>query len=252
MLEQKRAKQPKPQTGAGDGGPTSILPERTTVQASGQQLLQSLLSRGLTVERTNANTQISSSPSMGQATNSNTSSEGQVPDSQFNVAGMMSQVLQSPSLNGLLSGVAEQTGVGSPNVLRNMLQQLTQSPVMMNTMDRIAQQVETQDLGSMFSGMGGGQGSGGRIDLSHMVQQMMPIVSQALGGGPPGTEQQPGDSWHDVEDRGSDRIDQVLLNYPSVGGRNFANLAFFTSFDTIFFLFCCDSGRTREHRQRNW
>lgn len=226
MLKQKRAKQPKPQPKGGDDGPTGTAPERENVQTSGQQLLQSLLSRGPTAERTNASAmRVQSSPATGQAVNSNTTLGGQVSESQPDLAGMMSQVLQSPALNGLLSGVSEQTGVGSPDALRNMLQQFTQSPVMMNTVSRIAQQVDTQDLGSMLSGMGGGRGGGGRggggrIDLSRMVQQMMPIVSQAFGGGPPGTElfpsaadhgyeSQPSERWHDAEDQRNDRIDKV-------------------------------------------
>ena len=102
-------------------------------------------------------------------------------DDQLNAANDVSQVLQSPALNGLLAGVSEQTGVGSPDVFRNMLQQLTQSPQIMNTVSQLAQQVDSQDIGNMFSGLGGGQGGG--IDLSRMVQQMMPIVSQALGRG---------------------------------------------------------------------
>ncbi|XP_049390914.1 ubiquitin-like domain-containing protein CIP73 isoform X1 [Solanum stenotomum] len=97
-------------------------------------------------------------------------------DGQSEIADAMSSVLQSPALNGLLSGVSQQTGAGSPDLLRNMMQQLTQSPAMMNTVSQIAQQIDTQDLGSMFSGQGGG------MDLSRMFQQMMPIVSQALGG----------------------------------------------------------------------
>lgn len=104
------------------------------------------------------------SPTTGQIANCNTSSGGQVSDSQFDIAGMMSQVLHSPALNGLLSGFSEQTGAGPPNVLRNMLQQLTQSPAVMNTESRVAQQVDTQDLGSMFAGTGGGQGGGDCID----------------------------------------------------------------------------------------
>lgn len=95
---------------------------------------------------------------------------------QSDIADAMSSVIQSPALNGLLSGVSQQTGAGSPDLLRNMMQQLTQSPAMMNTVSQIAQQIDTQDLGSMFSGQGGG------MNLSRMFQQMMPIVSQALGG----------------------------------------------------------------------
>lgn len=101
-------------------------------------------------------------------------------DGQIDVAGVMSQVLHSPALNGLLSGVSQQTGVGSPDVLRNMLQQFTQSPQMRNTVNQIVQQVGNQDMGNMFAGMERAQGGG--IDLSSMFQQMMPIVSQALGG----------------------------------------------------------------------
>ncbi|PKI55163.1 hypothetical protein CRG98_024454 [Punica granatum] len=225
LERKKRAKQPKPQPKGGDGEPTSTVPEKTNAQTNGQQLLQSLLSRGPTAERTSASTLGTGfpSPATGQSTNSNASTGGQVSNSQLDVSGMMSQVLQSPALNGLLSGVSEQTGVGSPDVLRNMLQQLTQSPVMMNTVSRIAQQVDSQDIGSMFAGMGGGQGGGGGVDLSRMVQQMMPMVSQAFGGGPPGsgsfppaadheTERQPSDQWHDFEDRASDRMDRVQLD----------------------------------------
>ncbi|XP_060199902.1 ubiquitin-like domain-containing protein CIP73 isoform X1 [Lycium barbarum] len=95
---------------------------------------------------------------------------------QSEIADAMSSVLQSPALNGLLSGVSQQTGAGSPDLLRNMMQQLTQSPAMMSTVNQIAQQIDTQDLGSMFSGQGGS------MDLSRMFQQMMPLVSQALGG----------------------------------------------------------------------
>ncbi|KAJ8538158.1 hypothetical protein K7X08_014698 [Anisodus acutangulus] len=98
-------------------------------------------------------------------------------DGQSEIVDAMSSVLQSPALNSLLSGVSQQTGAGSPDLLRNMMQQLTQSPAMMNTVSQIAQQIDTQDLGSMFSGQGGGG-----MDLSRMFQQMMPIVSQALGG----------------------------------------------------------------------
>ncbi|XP_028082078.1 uncharacterized protein LOC114283467 [Camellia sinensis] len=92
----------------------------------------------------------------------------------------MSQVLHGPAINGLLVGVSEQTGVGSSDALRNMLEQFTQSPAMRNTVNQMAQQFDNQDLGNMLSGFGRGQGGG--IDLTSMVQQMMPIVSQALSG----------------------------------------------------------------------
>ncbi|KAG8389838.1 hypothetical protein BUALT_Bualt01G0020100 [Buddleja alternifolia] len=101
-------------------------------------------------------------------------------DGHIDAADAMSEMLQSPSLDGLLAGVSQQTGVGSPDMLRTMLQQFTQNPAMRNTVNQMAQQIDHHDLGSMFSGMDRGQGGG--IDLSRMMQQMMPIVSQALGG----------------------------------------------------------------------
>lgn len=107
--------------------------------------------------------------------------EGLSTGDRDDTANVMSQVLSSPAMDGLLAGVSRQTGVGSPDVLRNMLGQLTQNPVMMNTVNQIAQQMEGQDFGSMFGDLGSNQGGG--IDLSRMFQQMMPIVSQALGGG---------------------------------------------------------------------
>ncbi|GAA0147923.1 chaperone [Lithospermum erythrorhizon] len=99
---------------------------------------------------------------------------------QLDITNTMSQILQSPALGGLLTGVSQQTGLGSPDALRNMMGQLTQNPAMRNTVNQIAQQIDSHDLASMFSGMASGQGSG--IDLSRMMQQMMPIVTQALGG----------------------------------------------------------------------
>ncbi|KAK4434666.1 Ubiquitin-like domain-containing protein CIP73 [Sesamum alatum] len=96
------------------------------------------------------------------------------------VADAMSQFLHNPSLDDLLAGVSQQTGVGSPDMLRNMLQQFTQNPAMRSTVNQIAQQIDSHDLGSMFSGLDN-RGQGGGVDLSRMMQQMMPIVSQALG-----------------------------------------------------------------------
>lgn len=107
--------------------------------------------------------------------------EGLSAGNQDDTANVMSQVLSSPAMDGLLAGVSRQTGVGTPDVLRNMLGQLTQNPAMMNTVNQIAQQMEGQDFGGMFGGLGSSRSGG--IDLSRMFQQMMPIVSQALGSG---------------------------------------------------------------------
>ncbi|KAK6256961.1 hypothetical protein QUC31_000420 [Theobroma cacao] len=177
LERKKRIKQTKSPVSTGDSGTTSSsLDQNLSVRTTGQQILQSLVSRSSSVNRVEHD----ASPS-NPGVQSSRLSGGQGSDDQLDAANAVSQVLQSPALNGLLAGVSEQTGVGSPDVFRNMLQQLTQSPQIMNTVGQLAQQVDSQDIGNMFSGLGGGQGGG--IDLSRMVQQMMPIVSQALSRG---------------------------------------------------------------------
>lgn len=112
------------------------------------------------------------------------SSRGRGSDDGVDVSSAMSQVLESPVLDGLLSGVSQQAGVDSPNMLRNMLQQFTQNPQIMNTVQQIAQQVDGQEIENMMSGGAHGEGGGG-FDLSRMVQQMMPLVSRAFTQGGP-------------------------------------------------------------------
>lgn len=150
-----------------DGSSSSSVNQSQQTRTDGQHILQTLASHGSAVNSRNTN-----GPTQQPLPSS---------DRQIDVSGLMSQVLHSPALNGLLEGVSQQTGVDSPDGLRNMLQQFTQSPQMMNTVNQIVQQVGSQDMGNMFAGMERGQGGGG-IDLSRMFQQMMPIVSRALGG----------------------------------------------------------------------
>ncbi|KAI3693615.1 hypothetical protein L1987_76563 [Smallanthus sonchifolius] len=89
---------------------------------------------------------------------------------QLDPAAIMNHVIASPALDGLLSGVSNQTGIGSPDVLRNMLGQLTQNPAMMNTVNQIAQQIDgNQYFSNMFASMGGGGSSDGGSDLSEEV-----------------------------------------------------------------------------------
>ncbi|XP_027332237.1 ubiquitin-like domain-containing protein CIP73 isoform X2 [Abrus precatorius] len=170
-LERKRRArlQPSVSKGADNGSSSSSVNQNQQTTTDGQHILQTLASHGSSENSRNAN-----GPSQRPLPSS---------DRPIDVAGLMSQVLHSPALNGLLEGVSQQTGVDSPDGLRNMLQQFTQSPQMMNTVNQIVQQVGSQDVGNMFAGMGRGQGGG--IDLSRMFQQMMPIVSRALGGGNP-------------------------------------------------------------------
>ncbi|KAL3634906.1 hypothetical protein CASFOL_021960 [Castilleja foliolosa] len=96
----------------------------------------------------------------------------------IDIADAMSQALGGSSLDGELARLSQQTGVGSPDMLRNILQQFTQDPAMRNTMNQMAQRIDAQHFESVFSGV---ESHGGDFGLTRMIQQMMPIVSQALG-----------------------------------------------------------------------
>lgn len=172
----KRSKQPKVSGKNEDSGTLATLEGlQQSSGTSGQQLLQSLFSGSSRSDETGLR-------------------RGQGSDDRVDVSSAVSQVLESPVLDGLLAGVSRQAGVDSPNMLRNMLQQLTQSPQIMNTVQQIAQQVDGQEIENMMSG--GSQGEGGGFDFSRMVQQMMPLVSRAFSQGGPSpnpTTQQPDD-----------------------------------------------------------
>ncbi|KAL9225731.1 hypothetical protein vseg_001621 [Gypsophila vaccaria] len=170
LQPKRRGQQSKIQLRRGEGGTSSSVDQSQAAIAGGQQVLQSLLSQS-THGRSTSNAPVGTEQTL--------QSGAQSSDGQVDVTGMMSQLLDSPALNGLLSGVAQQTGVGSPNVLRNMLQQFTQNPAMRNTVNQIAQQVDREEVRNMFTGAGTGQG--GNLDFSSMLQQMMPVVSQVLG-----------------------------------------------------------------------
>ncbi|CAL2232959.1 unnamed protein product [Prunus armeniaca] len=183
ILDRKRqGRQQKPLAKNGDGGMASAPINQNQQVTGGQQVLQSLASRGSAVSRMNTSDAPArqTAPAIGQVRDG-TALGAQGPVDQVDMGSMMSQVLRSPALNGLLAGVSEQTGAGSPDALRNMLQSFTQSPQMRNAVNQIVEQVDSQDIGNMFAGLGGGQGGG--IDMSRMFQQMMPIVSRALGAG---------------------------------------------------------------------
>lgn len=152
--------------------------------ARGQQFLQSLLPQSSNVNGTH--TDGSSNPQtsiIGKIMdNLPLGRQGHDGEGQVDAADMMSQILRTPAFNNLLTGVAEQTGIGSSNDLKTMLEQCTQSPAVRNTLNNIAQQVEgqSQSGSSIFTETGRGQGG---LDFSRMIQQMMPAVSQALGRG---------------------------------------------------------------------
>lgn len=182
LCDQRRPRQPKTPVKGSDGGMSNApLDQNLNSTSVGQHLLQTLASSSSVRNGIDANELSCGQLPVVERVTESKQSGGQDTDSQVDTASAISEVLRSTELNGLLSGFSQQTGIGSPDVLRNMLQQLTQSPQVLNTVNQIAQQIDTQDVGNMFSGLGGGRAGG--IDLSRMVQQMMPVVSQALGCG---------------------------------------------------------------------
>ncbi|KAL5718271.1 hypothetical protein ACHQM5_011192 [Ranunculus cassubicifolius] len=147
-------------------------------QLIGQHVLQSLVSHGPNPNTRDANQTQDRTEAHGvQTRGARDPSNGQI-----DAASMMSQVLNNPALNGLLNGVSQQAGIGSADGLRNMLTQFTQTPSMRNTLNQIVQQIDGQDVLGNLPGLAQGGGGSGGFDLSRMVQQMMPIVSQALSG----------------------------------------------------------------------
>lgn len=182
-LQPKRRTRPaKPTKKDGISRDTPSVNQNEHSIARGQQFLHSLVSQSPDTNSVNAN--VSSSPLsnvLGQMMRS-IPLGGQAARQQVDAGNMMSHVLQSPAFSSLLTSVADQTGVGSPADLRNMLELCTQSPAIRNTLNDIVQQVDGQgeDLGGLLPGLGRGQGG---IDFSRMIQQMMPVVSQALGRG---------------------------------------------------------------------
>ncbi|CAL9102684.1 unnamed protein product [Musa acuminata var. zebrina] len=197
---------------------TSVNQNQESI-SRGQEILRSIVSRSSDVNRVNVNSPSTSLPSvLGQFVDG-MSLGGQGSQEQVDAGGMISHVLQSPVFNNLLANVAGQTGLGSPADLRSMMEQCTQSPAMRSALNNIVQQVEGegQDHGSMLLGSGSSEGG---IDFSRMIQQMMPMVSQALGRvssrSPPvtvmGSEHQPQSNnvTHNVE-RMQDRNVQIDL-----------------------------------------
>ncbi|KAF9621499.1 hypothetical protein IFM89_021803 [Coptis chinensis] len=177
--------------------------------ATGQEILRSLVSHGSNTNTRDANgPSVQPSPAIGQYMQ-NLPAGAPDPNGQIDAASMMSQVLNSPALNGLLAGVSEQAGIGSPGGLRNMLEQFTQSPSIRNTLNQIVQQVDGQELGNL-SELARGQGGG--LDLSRMVQQMMPLVSQALTG--LSTSHQPSHGLESRDQRQSNISGQIRVDKP--------------------------------------
>jgi hypothetical protein len=139
-----------------------------------QQFLQGVASQNTNASRSNSTT--SAPPSSTPQPTTRVPLRRQGGEGQPDIGSMISGMLNNPVFGNLLSNVATQAG-GSRGDLRSMMEGL-QSPAVVDTISNIVQNVDEEDLGSMF---GPGRGQGG-IDLSRMMQQMMPVVSQVLGG----------------------------------------------------------------------
>ncbi|KAI0489053.1 hypothetical protein KFK09_028894 [Dendrobium nobile] len=127
------------------------------------------------VDGGNNNGSSSQLPSLISQFMSSMPSVGQDGSGQTDFGGMIANAMQSSAFNNLLTGVASQSRVASGD-LRSMLLQCVQSPAVQNTVNQLVQEVEqSQNNGNIQST---GQN---RLDFTGMIQQMLPVVSQALG-----------------------------------------------------------------------
>ncbi|KAL4592884.1 hypothetical protein LXL04_005891 [Taraxacum kok-saghyz] len=144
-------------------------------------------------------------------------------NSQLDPNMIMNQFMQNPALIGVLDGIPNQTEMESPDFLRNMMDQITRNPEMMTAINQLGQQmVDNQNLGSMFASMtgshsydgdGGPDCDGGDLDMSFMVQQMMPFFSQ---------------SFHCEEDTSLNLLEHSLPPKPKVHRRCYSETASIT------------------------
>lgn len=100
------------------------------------------------------------------------------------IGNLISQVMGNAGSRNSLAGVRTrdaEEGLGLPTgTLGNVMGQVMQSPFMRNVLQQVVEQVgeQPQGLEDMISQGMSGQGG---LNFSGMLQQMMPIVSQALG-----------------------------------------------------------------------
>ncbi|KAF5955702.1 hypothetical protein HYC85_008558 [Camellia sinensis] len=114
LQPKRRSMQPRSLSKGSDA--TSSAPSQNQqTRTNGQQILQSLAN----MRNTNSTSSGQLPPALGRIMES-VQMGGQGADGQFDAASVMSQVLHSPALNGLLAGVSEQTGVDSSDALRNI------------------------------------------------------------------------------------------------------------------------------------
>ena len=171
---QRRSRATKPSGSTTDSGrvSSSVSQSQDAISVA-QQFLQGFASQNTNASRSNTPT---SGPPSSRSQPTGVPPRRQSGEGQPDIGSMISGMLNNPVFSNLLSNVATQAG-GSSADMRSVMEGL-QSPAVVDTISNIVQNVDEQDLGAMF---GSGRGQGG-MDLSRMLQQMMPVVSQVLGG----------------------------------------------------------------------
>ncbi|KAK3122315.1 hypothetical protein QOZ80_8BG0667960 [Eleusine coracana subsp. coracana] len=172
LIPKRKSRTVKPSESTAGTDSSSASESKDAVSVA-QQFLQSVASQNTSASR---NTTTNSAPPSSTPQPTRVPLRRQGGEGSPDIGSMISGMLNSPVFGNLLSNVATQAG-GSRADLRSVMEGL-QSPALVDTISNIVQNVDEEDLGSMF---GSGRGQGG-IDLSRMMQQMMPVVSQVLGG----------------------------------------------------------------------
>ncbi|CAL5013879.1 unnamed protein product [Urochloa decumbens] len=174
LIPKRRSRAAKPPgSTTGPARDSSSASQNQDAVSLAQQFLQGFASQNTNASRSSAP---SSVPPSSRTQPTGFPPRRQGGEGQPDIGSMISGMLNNPVFGNLLSNVATQAG-GSSADLRSVMEGL-QSPAVVDTISNIVQNVDEQDLGAMF---GSGRGQGG-MDLSRMLQQMMPVVSQVLGG----------------------------------------------------------------------
>ncbi|KAG9442114.1 hypothetical protein H6P81_017968 [Aristolochia fimbriata] len=212
LQPKRRSRQPKPQENV-SGIESSSANQTEQSIARGQQVLKSLISRGASNQNRSNSSQSAVQPPVSDQFRESLPSNAQGGDHghrQVDAAGLMSQMLASPAIDNLLSGMSQQAGFLPTGGLRGMLEQITDSPSMRNVINQFAGQVE----GNMVPGLESGQR--GPVDMSRLFQQLMPVLSQAVGGmlngpGPSSVPSPCEDRRHDRDERVDDKNHEIDL-----------------------------------------
>eukprot|EP00246_Nothoceros_aenigmaticus_P014450 TRINITY_DN5484_c0_g1_i5.p1 TRINITY_DN5484_c0_g1~~TRINITY_DN5484_c0_g1_i5.p1 ORF type:complete len:1041 (+),score=228.11 TRINITY_DN5484_c0_g1_i5:22-3123(+) len=103
---------------------------------------------------------------------------------------VMGQLMSSPAFNSIFRGNTsngDNSTVGPPGGIAGIMGQLMRSPLVENIVHQVMESMgdeESQHLEEAMATVARGPGRGGEggLDLGGMLQQVMPVVSQMLGG----------------------------------------------------------------------